>query len=152
MILPIGRNKGFTLIELLLVIIILSLLFLSLLPRFSSTFASLELKSTAKKIIGVVKYAQEQAITEGVTLEFFFSNEERIYGITYEGQHKPIKRYKIPNRIFIEQMNDSGKIQSNSKIKLYPEGRVDKASIRVYNKKGQDLTISIAVTGKITIL
>jgi len=112
----------------------------------------MKLKNTAKKIVQLLKYAQERAISEGVTLEFFINNEERIYGITHKDQNKPIKRYKIPDQIFVEQKESLRKAQSKDKIKFYPDGRIDKALIRIYNKKGQELRISIAITGKITLL
>lgn len=152
MTLPIGRSRSFTLIELLLVILIISILSFTLLPHFNSTFTFIKLKNTAKRIIQLLKYAQEQAISEGIILEFFINNEERIYGITHRDQNKPIRKYKIPDQIFIEQKESLGKTQFKDKIKFYPDGRIDKALIRIYNKKGQELRISIAITGKITLL
>ena len=65
------KVRGFTLIELTVVIAILGLVYALVIPRFSN-ITGLELKSTARKVASLVRYAYDDAVSENKRLRMVF--------------------------------------------------------------------------------
>lgn len=59
-----NREKGFSLLELLVVLVIISLMTAMILPRMGGTLNTVHLKSAAKKMASLLRYARNTAVSE----------------------------------------------------------------------------------------
>lgn len=131
MIFATNRQKSFTFIELLITIIIIGILTGVSLPRFRSTFESLELENYVKNIFYLCQFLQSSAIGEG-----------RIYYLGVDKQKKELlarykdkdelknfsgrfgKVYKAPSGTII-----SSDPSDKSNTYFYPDGSIDKIAL-----------------------
>lgn len=66
------KNKGFSLIELFVVLLIISLSLSLVTPSLSRFSRAIELKATAKKISGILRYCRSEAVNKGQIFQVFF--------------------------------------------------------------------------------
>lgn len=74
-------TRGFTLLELIIVLVIMSVGLMLVAPRFSGTFALLELKGAARDIASGLRYARGRAIVTGRETELAVDVETGRYWI-----------------------------------------------------------------------
>ncbi|MCM8784152.1 MAG: hypothetical protein NC818_05220 [Candidatus Omnitrophica bacterium] len=74
------KREGFTFIELFSIILLITFLVTIAIPRFRSTFSTLELANFSKKISTLLRFAQSKAIAEGV--EIYFLKEKNLLFLT----------------------------------------------------------------------
>lgn len=66
------KNKGFSLIELFVVLLIISLSLSLVAPSLSRFSRAIELKATAKKISGILRYCRSEAVNKGQVFQVLF--------------------------------------------------------------------------------
>ena len=137
-------NKGFTLIELLLVILIISVTLGISNPLFRNTFNTIKLNSTGQEIASLIRYAQEQAITQKSITRFNLDVGEGNYRLTQKGGAAEVftalegkfgKTYSIPQDIKVKSQQES--------IDFYPDGEATSALIKLTNSNVKSLTITV---------
>lgn len=80
-------TSGFTLIELILVMaMLLTVLSLSA-PSLSRFFRGRGLDSEAHRFLGLIRYAQQRAVSEGVPMVVWLDPEQRLYGLEAESSY-----------------------------------------------------------------
>jgi len=127
--LAIGRKRGFTFIELLFVIIIIGILIGVSLPRFKKTFESMQLDAVSGELQAVMNYLCQRATVEGKIIYLNIDNDKKEYWAQVKEATARIKTYHIPQEISIETEQE--------KIAFYPNGNIDKITIKVVNVNGQ---------------
>ena len=75
----IGRRRaaGFTLLELLVVLVLISLVSALALPRIAGSVPSLQLKTSARKVISILRFARGRTVTEQVPFGVRFDPAQR---------------------------------------------------------------------------
>jgi type II secretion system protein H len=71
------RDRGFTLIELVIVLILLSLSVALVTPSLSRFYKRVELKTSAQKISGILRYFRSESIQKGKIHQVLFDEEAR---------------------------------------------------------------------------
>jgi len=162
MILLIGSKKiidqkGFTLIEILLVLVLLTVIIGLVIPNFSSTYNSLQLKRMVQDLGYLMRYAQSRAITKQSLVRLEFDDEQKTYWLMQEvkDQEGDIegsfdrlsgrlgRNYRIPDGIKIQKGEEM--------ILFYPDGQIEKQHLSICNDK-KCFTISTkAQRGKVLI-
>ena len=171
MILPIGEtklNKAFTLIEILLVIIIVGIVLALAAPNFSSGYSHFQLNKTADDLLSVSRWAQAMAVGQERVYALSFSEDRHSYSLvrtkvslqndgtgnidqindgsndqdTFEPVNGTLGRmHTIPDTIHLD---------TQDRIRFYPDGTIDSATIELASSD-QQITISSAqVRGMMT--
>jgi prepilin-type N-terminal cleavage/methylation domain-containing protein len=71
------KSKGFVLIELIIVLILFSVSLALAVPFFSRVSKTAELKGTAQKISGILRYGRSEAVNEGKVYQVLFNADLR---------------------------------------------------------------------------
>ena len=71
------KNKGFSLIELMIVLILISLSVALIAPTLSRFLRTVELKGTAKKVSGILRYYRSEAVNKGRVYQVLFDSNLR---------------------------------------------------------------------------
>ena len=66
------RNKGFSLIELVIVLVLISLSLALVAPSFSRFSKRVELKTTAQRVSGILRYFRSESIQSGKIYQIIF--------------------------------------------------------------------------------
>jgi prepilin-type N-terminal cleavage/methylation domain-containing protein len=109
------RRNGYSLIELIVVLILISLSAALVTPSLSRFSRTIELKATAKKVSGILRYCRSEAINKGMVYQVIFNPELREVEVQSidldeekkEGDKKEIsqKAYSLPKGIEMKQIN-----------------------------------------------
>ncbi|MFZ2937783.1 MAG: hypothetical protein WA066_03655 [Candidatus Omnitrophota bacterium] len=135
-----GKIKGFTFVELFLVVIIIGVLIGIALPNFRKTFNYLQLNSFCSELQSAMNYFSQRAVVEGQIIQFNIDINNHEYYARIKDDSKNIKTWRIPKEIKIES--------GQKEINLYPDGGIDKVTIKVVNLDNQ--TISLTTEGVFT--
>lgn len=168
-----GSEKGFTLIEIAAVIFILGLALSFVLPRLMSLEA-VELKSTARRLSGTVRYLMDQAAFSKTLylLMFDLKGEEHKYWVRYclPERDPPYhlkcwddrailgKKIALPGGIRFQDIVLMGeKIPPDTEggvcIPFFPDGYVPPSSIHLHDRRDKSYTLQInPVTGRVKIV
>jgi Tfp pilus assembly protein FimT len=139
-------------------------------PRLSGHLANLELKTTAKRVAAVLRYARNKAATEKVMVSSEMEvdgRQLRVYALTdlkalyasgKEGsedeERSPDDVYVLPEgiRFSPSQDNDNPVDDQTMTILFFPNGSCSGGAVRIVNEneKSFDLTID-PIMGKVTI-
>ncbi len=146
-----GRHiAGFTLIELIIVAVIIVVLVALSAPLFRGTFKGLELKDAAYNISKIIQYGQQRAIIEERRYRLLFDFDKKAYRLlVWDEKEKDSKLSaggasasgggwkEVTGRFggyfyLPEGVRFKGEAE---KITFLPNGRCDKISLYVVNKK-----------------
>ena len=87
-----NRARAFTFFEIMIVISIVAILAAITMPRLKSTLAKVRVKSAARKVTGLLRYARTAAILGESTCEVRFDLEKDSYELTlHDKSGEPIK-------------------------------------------------------------
>lgn len=125
-------SDAVTFIELLLVTIIISILVGVSIPRFRRTFNALQINSFSQELQAFMNYLQQRAIVEGKIICFNVDNDKNEYWAQFKDEKNRLKTYRAPGEIEIEQ----------KQIMFYPDGSIDKATIKLINQNGQYISLT----------
>lgn len=168
--LPSRPVAGFTLIELLVVMVIIGMMSAMVLPRLTGTLESMGLKTTARKISSILRFARSHAVSEGKTLVTVFDfDAQKIYlryrdkkNASQSGETKdaPFERklksyhYDLPEGVRIEKAVFAKKVVSNDhfQISFYPTGGASGGKIFLKGQKDYTFKINVdMITGTVSL-
>ena len=135
------KNKGFSLIELMIVLILISLSVALIAPTLSRFLRTVELKGTAKKVSGILRYYRSEAVNKGRVYQVLFDSNLReirvqSMGSTEEKDEKTEEKiskmtYLLPEGIRMKEIDiPSPQYPSDFPlIEFYPNGGSNGGSI-----------------------
>ena len=140
------RNRGFTLIELVIVLVVISLSVALVTPSLSRFSRRVEIKASAQKISGILRYFRSESVQRGRVYQVLFDTdlrEVRVQALEEdekgEGEKSPgeqrffKKSYSLPEGIQMKEFKiPSPEFQSDlPTIEFYPNGSSNGGSILV---------------------
>lgn len=156
------KNKGFTLLELALVIILLSLAAYLVIPSLSRMAKAIELKGTAQKIAGILRYYRLVAIQKGQVHQILIDQghkelivrvlqAEKKEGTEFTWMEKI--KYQIPEGLKLKEEISPGEYTAElPAIEFYPTGQANGGQILLADaeQKGYRIKISF-LTGLVEV-
>lgn len=156
------RNKGFTLLEVILVLILLSLATYLVVPSLVRLAKAIELKGTAQKIAGILRYYRLTAIQKGQVYQIIIDQKQRELivralqsekkeGLDFTWVEKI--KYKIPESLNLkEEINPSEYSAELPAIEFYPTGQANGGQIMLADpeQKGYRIKVSF-LTGLVEV-
>ncbi|MEK6715842.1 MAG: hypothetical protein AABY43_07385 [Candidatus Omnitrophota bacterium] len=126
---------GFTFIELLFIVIIIAVLVAVSFPNLRKSFNSIELNSFSREISAVINYLEQRSIVDLTMIHLNIDNEKKEYYAVKAESSERFKTYRIPEGIRIET-------EGNDEIIFYPDGSIDKVTIRLINSDNQEVILT----------
>ena len=153
---PIHLQAGFTLLELIIVLIVLSAILVITFPRMEAFFSGGYLKSTARRLVGTIRYLHDRSATTGKRLHLCYDLDENEYWVEEENEEGEFEESKtvlgrketLPEGIkFLDIITPEGKINSGQTFTFFsPKGYVTKSSIHLQNEKEEVQTLLVKGT------
>jgi general secretion pathway protein H len=129
------KNRGFSLIELVVVLVLISLALALVAPSFSRFSKGVELKTTAQRVSGILRYFRSESIQSGKVYQIIFDPglrevsiqvlESEEEGAAGKDEQKFAKRsYPLPAGIQMKEFNiPTSEFASDlPTIEFYPNG------------------------------
>jgi prepilin-type N-terminal cleavage/methylation domain-containing protein len=130
------KNRGFTLIELVVVLILIGVSAALLVPGFTRISKSVELRATAKKVSGLLRYYRNEAVQRGKVYQVLFDfnlREIRVQSVEImksgeqneETEEMRLQqRFPMPADIQVREMKIPGSLYVSEYpvIEFYPNG------------------------------
>ncbi len=160
------KNKGFSLIELLIVLSILTLSISLAVSSLAGILKTVELKSTAKKVSGILRYCRSEAVNKGQIYQIVFDSdlrEVRVQKIeSSEGKEENEKKgemtfkkiFPLPKGIRMKEVNIASPQYSSDypTIEFYPNGGSNGGSFLLNSEERGGYRIKIHfLTGMVVI-
>ncbi len=156
------KSKGFTLLELALVLILLSLAGYLVIPSMARLSNVIELKGTAQKIAGILRYSRMATIQKGRVHQILIDRKQRELivralqsekkeGIEFTWVEKI--KYQIPAGINLKEEISPGDYSAElPAIEFYPTGQANGGQILLADpeQKGYRIKISF-LTGLVEV-
>lgn len=156
------KSKGFTLLELALVLILLSVAGYLVVPSMSRLARVIELKGTAQKIAGILRYSRIATIQKGQVHQILIDRKQRELivralqsekkeGIEFTWVEKI--KYQIPAGINLKEEISPGDYSAElPAIEFYPTGQANGGQILLADpeQKGYRIKISF-LTGLVEV-
>ena len=152
--LPVARcSRGFTLLELMIVMVIIAVMTSFAIPSLRTSLYSDQLKTTARRVIGLVSEASQEAIrTQTVHLLSFDLEQNRIWLTAsktgkLDDDKESNQKLTVPESVRIVDIeSDHGGKRSGgtTEIRFSKQGYVDKTLIHLRSDDGRDLTIMLS--------
>lgn len=145
--------RGFTLLELLVVIVLISLVTSLTIPAIRTNLFSDQLKSTSRRLVGLVNEVSQEAVSSQSELLINFNLDKNTVWAaaetvaTDDENQSGKNKFKVPDQVKITEVASvsSGK-NSGGEVKLYfsKKGYVDKTAIHLRSDDGRDMTIILS--------
>ncbi len=130
------KNRGFTLIETVIVLILISVSAALVIPGFTRLSKAVELRATAKKVSGLLRYYRNEAVQKGKVYQVLFDfnlreirvqSVERMKGSDQEEETEQMRlqqRYPMPVDIQLRDMRIPVSLYASDypAIEFYPNG------------------------------
>ena len=146
-------SGGFTLVEIMVVMVIITIVTAFALPALRTNLFSDQLKSTARKIIGLVSEASQEAVrSQSVYLLNFDFEGNRIWmsggkSASTDEETDRKQELDLPDSVRVVDISSvhGGKEgQGEAVIRFTTQGYVDKTLIHLRSDDGRDLTIMLS--------
>ncbi|MBF0485091.1 MAG: GspH/FimT family pseudopilin [Candidatus Omnitrophica bacterium] len=125
------KKTGFTFIELLFVIMIIGVLVAVAVPRLKDAFDTMELSTGALRLQTFMNYLRERAIVDGKVISLRIDNIAGQYWGKAKDDDKILKSESFPKDLEITG--------NNGQVQFYPNGAIDKAELKITDKKGNSV-------------
>lgn len=165
--------KAFTLLEILFVVLIMGLLLGITLPRMSGTFGAAKLKTAARDLTGMLRYARNTAVLRELPCEIRFDLDEGLYqlvlmdasGDIYEekrSSHRGRKRNndgaspmisddvagvrRLPGKIYFSVIYTAAPLTDDTdrpRVIYYPDGSATPATIAIEDHKKRAISVEV---------
>ncbi|MDH3327972.1 MAG: prepilin-type N-terminal cleavage/methylation domain-containing protein [Desulfobulbaceae bacterium] len=149
-----SSSRGFTLLELMVVMVLISLMTAFAVPGLRSSFFSDQLKTTTRKILGLVSEASQEAVSKHAEYSLYFDLEKNSISTFQEEQKEAAdeqypqgQELNIPDSVQLADVTSvHGGKQSQGKavIRFSKKGYVDKTLIHLRSDDGDDMTIMLS--------
>ncbi len=142
--------KGFTLIEVIVVLALISLVATLSIPRFDNFLFSNQLKSSSRKVIGIVSQISQEAVRTRTGSVLVFDLSENIVRADFqpgEVLEKPKTYLTFPASVRIVDITSvHGGKRNQGQIKLHfsSKGYIDKTYIHLRDDEGDNMTVMIS--------
>jgi prepilin-type N-terminal cleavage/methylation domain-containing protein len=126
-------EKGYTLIELAVVVVLISLFLALSIPRFQYAMVTDDLKTTTRKIIGLVNGLRNEAIREQKSYVF--------QALAREGAFKFPQGVRI---LDIWRRGKGKKVDGEAAIRFSKKGYVEQTVIHLGSEDGREFTLELS--------
>ena len=146
-------SGGFTLLELMVVMVLISLMTAFAVPALRSTLFSDQLKSSTRKILGLVSEASQEAVKQQSEYSLYFDLDQNSIssntGLEEETDDRlqEGKESSLPDAVsVVDVVSAHGGKQSEGEavIRFSRKGYVDKTLIHLRDEDGRDMTIMLS--------
>ncbi len=148
---PIRSGRaGFTLIELIVVMAIISLVATLSVPQFQNFFLTDQLKTTTRKLLGIVAEFSQEAVRAGADRVLIFDLTENVIlaKLTDDSEQLKTKTWlSLPDEVRIMDISSvHGGKQFQGQVKLHfsNRGYIDKTYIHLGDDEGQVMTVMLS--------
>ena len=145
---PRQHARAFTLIEILIVMGLLALALAVVTPRLSGTIAATQVKSSARNLMGVLRYTRQRAVSSGEQATVDFDLESKIYSY---GDNRE-KRFPNGADVTVVTAQSEQRSELHGAIRFFPDGSSTGGRITL---EGATRTLDVNVewlTGDVQIL
>jgi type II secretion system protein H len=164
-----GHGRGFTLIEIVVVMVIIAVMFAVALPSLRGMNEQNQLRSSAREMVSLMKYARSEAVFGERMTEVFLDTTKRQYWLDLRtpdpktGEYTPGKKTtthfetkrELGKGLYFDEANTiSDNILKNNIIAIdfYPDGSASPAIFTLSNDKNVKTTLEvIKSTGQVEI-
>jgi len=161
-----SRRGGFTLIELILVMVVIFTLATIVAPRFSDSFPSLQVRTSAERLFAWARKARTDAALTGCRQRLLMDSSKKKFWIEVEA--RPLKEpgtfrklsgaweeVQLPDEILFELIDGAETDPQDGArryIEFRPDGTSTEATVTLSNENGDRQTLRVeAATSKIYI-
>ncbi|MCD6287839.1 MAG: prepilin-type N-terminal cleavage/methylation domain-containing protein [Candidatus Hydrogenedentes bacterium] len=147
---------GFTLLELITVIIVLGILSGVMVPMFRDSFTNLQVRDATKNFIATIRFAQAQAIVQGVEYRVCLGENNRRYWVIRQTdpaddidkfemvKSEALRTTTFPDSLQVRTVSAPKGEFADENIKYipcYPNGRIGQARIVIVGSDKETYTI-----------
>lgn len=152
--LPVAKcSRGFTLLELMIVMVIIAVMTSFAIPSLRTSLYSDQLKSTARRVIGLVSEASQEAIRKQAVHTLSFDLEQNRIWLTskktgkVDEEKENRQKLTVPGSVSIvdiESVSGGKRSQGTTEIRFSKQGYVDKTLIHLRADDGRDMTVMLS--------
>jgi type II secretion system protein H len=142
-----SQSAGFTLLELVLVMVIFCTVMAIVSPSLRGFWGSSETNNAAAQILALTQWARSAAITEGCLYRLNIDAATGEYCLTVQQDDEFVPLGSEIGRVFT--MPDETRIElsrldgsSENWITFHPSGRLEPATIRIIDRRNEEIRIS----------
>jgi type II secretion system protein H len=151
--------RGFTLLEIMTVIVIMGVMIAITMPSMKAMNEKNKLRSTARELIALMKYARSEAVFGHRMTEVFLDLDKRLYWMDLRtpdaktGEYNPKakktqleQKRELNNKISFDEVSvyDSNIVKGKLiAVDFYPDGSASPMLITLANLNGSKMTIEI---------
>lgn len=148
-----ASSRGFTLLEILIVMVLITMVTSFAIPALRSSLYSDQLKSTARKLVGLVSEASQEAVSNRAAYLLNFDFEHNLVWISPERKEtvdvEPgrLKHWTIPDFVRVADIASvqGGKRSAGTTVIRFSEkGYVDRTFIHLRSEDGRDMTLMLS--------
>lgn len=144
---------GYTFVELAVVMVLLALMASITFPRFRYALLTDELKTTTRKMVGMIKSLRAEAMRENRTLVLHFeleSNRFWIHSTDMTEEERAVaqaKAYPLPDGVRVTDVWTQGKgkqMMGEATIRFTKKGYVQQSAIHLRSADGREYTLKLS--------
>ena len=141
------QQDGKTLMELMMVVAILGMVSGMAVPNFLALYSRAQVRSVTENIASELRLARQLAITARDRVRVQFDLDQRAMAATLEAGAQAPRIYRYRDSGVVVEEPSAG-----AEIVFYPSGRSATAStIRLRSREGQAHTLTVSMTGRVSI-
>jgi len=154
------RRGGFTFLELLVVMTMIALITAAVVPVYGAGMNALRKRSVKNELVGLIQYAQQQAVTESREYRILFDEEQKRYWAVRwvraeedEEMFEPVEEAwgqerELPHHLSFKKLpKEKDEASKLPYLAFYPSGSSGQAEIVVEDAGGRRQGFSIETTG-----
>jgi len=151
-----ARRGGFTLIELIIVLFIMGISAGLVGIAINRSSGNHQLKTFAKEVSAVLRYARSHAVAEKKTYCFYIDRDERMFKLYTDNTSKDSdeKYVQVISKSIPEELQIAltGRDAESSFIEFFPIGNSTGGIVEVSNQKEKTYSVTVnRITGKVEV-